>query len=262
MTIQTAFPPGLSVSTDDGVATVQLERPQSLNALSRRLIGELTQALDALDADPAIKALVLCGAGSHFCAGADIREMVTMSPQDVLASGYAGACVRLAEMRKPVIAAVSGHAIGGGFELVQMCDIVVAADTARFGHPEVSVGTMPGAGGTQRLPRIVGRHLALDLLLTGRLMTAAEALAYGLVSRVVSPANVQAEAQSIAHHVASLSAPVVALIKEAVNHADRASLADGLAFERRLFALTFALEDRSEGMSAFIEKRPPRFSDS
>lgn len=248
------------VTTAQGVSLLQMNRPEVANALSGRLIDALDVALDALDRDPAVKVVILSGAGHHFSAGADLKELVSLTPQDLLESDFVGCSLRLARMRKPVIAAVTGHAVGGGCELIEMCDIVIAADNARFGHPEASVGTMPGAGGTQRLTRLLGRHLALDVLLTGRLLTADEALRFGLVSRIVSPANVMVEARAIAERIAALSSPVTALIKEAVNHAD-ASLSDGLAFERRMFALTFALTDRMEGMTAFIEKRPPRFTD-
>lgn len=248
------------VSAADGVALLQMNRPEAANALSTRLIAAIDATLAALDDNPSIKVVILNGVGHNFCAGADLKEMVSMTAQDVLESGFVGCSRQLAQMRKPVIAAVTGHALGGGCELVEMCDIVIAADNARFGHPEATVGTMPGGGGTQRLTRLLGRHMAMDLLLTGRLLTADEALRLGLVSRVVSPANVLAEACAVAGRIATLSAPVIRLIKEAVVHAGT-SAADGVAFERRMFALTFALADRVEGMSAFIEKRPPCFAD-
>lgn len=247
------------ITADQGVATLEMNRPGVANALSRQLIVAMDKALDELDADPAVKVVILSGAGPHFSAGADLKELVSMTPQDLLESGFVGCSVRLPSLRKPVIAAVNGHAVGGGCELVEMCDIVVAADNARFGHPEAMVGTMPGAGGTQRLTRLLGRHLAMDLFLTGRLLTAEEALRYGLVSRVVSSANVMAEARAIAMQIASLSAPVASLIKESVKHAGP-PMVDGFAFERRMFALTFALTDCHEGMAAFIEKRSPRFT--
>lgn len=248
------------VTAADGVALIKMNRPEAANALSSRLIAAMDSALAELDHDPGIKVIVLHAAGHNFCAGADLKEMVSMTAQDVLESGFVGCSRHLAQMRKPIIAAVTGHALGGGCELVEMCDIVIAADNARFGHPEATVGTMPGGGGTQRLTQLLGRHMAMDLLLTGRLLTADEALRLGLVSRIVSAANVLAEACAIAASIASLSAPVIRLIKEAVVHAGM-PLTDGLTFERRMFALTFALADRVEGMSAFIEKRRPRFAD-
>ena len=248
------------VSRSDGVAVLMMNRPEAANALSRRMIAAMDTALAELDRNPAVRVLILSGAGNHFCAGADLSEMVALTPPDLLETGYVGCSQYLANMRKPVVAAVTGHAVGGGCELVEMCDIVVAAENARFGHPEAKVGTMSGAGGTQRLTRLLGRHLAMDVLVAGRLLTAEEACRFGLVSRVVSAANVMAEARAVAGAIASLSVPLVALIKEAVNHAG-ASLAEGLAFERRMFALTFALADRLEGMSAFIDKRAPHFID-
>ncbi|NJO56806.1 MAG: enoyl-CoA hydratase [Rhodospirillales bacterium] len=246
------------ISVDQGVGLIQMNRPSCANALSSSLIQSLDNAFERLDSDSNVRVIILAGVGHHFSAGADINELVALTPQDVLQGGFVGTSTRLANLRKPVIAAVVGHAVGGGCELVEMCDIVVAADTARFGHPEVEVATMPGAGGTQRLTRVLGRHLALDMLLTGRLLSADEALRHGLVSRVVSAPNVMAEARVIANRIAGLSAPVVALIKEAVNQAG-SSLAEGLAFERRLFALTLSFSDRTEGMKAFIEKRTAKF---
>jgi enoyl-CoA hydratase len=246
---------------DDGVALVMLDRQEALNALSLELVRALEAALDQLDADPAVRALILAGAGRHFAAGADIREMLPMTAVDVLLADFSGCCHRLADARKPVVAAVDGYALGGGCELVEMCDVVIAAETARFGHPEVTVGTMPGAGGTQRLPRAIGKARAMDLLLTGRTLTAVEAERCGLVSRVVPPDRLLDEAKAVARRIASFSAPVVRMIKEAANFAFRLSLPDGLAFERRLFHLTFALDDRREGMAAFVEKRTPTFAD-
>ncbi|HEY0838188.1 MAG TPA: enoyl-CoA hydratase-related protein [Azospirillum sp.] len=251
----------VSVSVDGAVAVVTLNRPKARNALNVALTDALAAALDRLEADAGVKAIVLTGAGEHFAAGADVKEMLPMTAHDVLTADFAGCCTRLAGVRTPVVAAVRGYALGGGCELVEMCDVVVAAESARFGHPEVGVGTMPGAGGTQRLPRSVGKHKAMDLLLTGRPMTAEEAERAGLVSRVVPDERLMEEALDVARRIASLSAPVVRLIKESVNHAFRGSLPDGLAFERRLFHLTFATEDRREGMAAFVEKRPPDFKD-
>jgi enoyl-CoA hydratase len=225
------------------------------------LTGTLEACLTALDADPAVKAVVLTGAGANFAAGADLKEMLPMTAAQVMASDFTGCCHRLADLGKPVIAAVSGLVLGGGCELVEMCDLVIAADTARFGHPEITVGTMPGAGGTQRLPKAVGKHVAMDMLLTGRVLTAEEALGCGLVSRVVGAERLLDEALAVARQIASFSAPVARMIKEAVNRSFAMPLPEGLALERRLFHLTFALDDRKEGMAAFVGKRRPAFQD-
>jgi enoyl-CoA hydratase len=245
----------------DEIAVVTLDRPEALNALSRALIAELDEALAALDADPAVKVLILTGAGRHFGAGADVKDMLAMTALEMVASDFSGSSRALAQVKKPVVAAVEGMAVGGACELVEMCDVVLASETARFGHPEITLAAMPGAGGTQRLSRLVGKHAAMELFLTGRLMTAEEAAHRGLVSRVIPPERLLDEAKEVAARIASFSAPVVRLIKEAVNHAFRGSLPDGLDFERRLFHLASAAEDRVEGMRAFVEKRTPKFSD-
>ena len=252
----------VAVTTDQrGIAAVTLDRTEARNALCRPLVAQLDAALDRLDADPLVRVLVLRGAGGNFAAGADLREMLPMTAAQVLLDDFAGCSRRLAHMKKPVVAAVEGWALGGGCELVEMCDLVIAADTARFGHPEVTVGTMPGAGGTQRLINALGKAKALDLLLTGRTMMAEEAERCGFVSRIVPADRLQVEAMEVAGRIASFSAPLVRMLKEAARHAQRTASETGLAHERRLFQLTFALDDRREGMAAFLEKRPPLYRD-
>jgi enoyl-CoA hydratase len=242
------------------VGVVTLNRPQALNALNARLVDELAAALDAFEADPVIGAIVVAGNDKVFAAGADVREMAPKSyPETYVEDFITRGWERLARCRKPVVAAVAGFALGGGCELAMMCDIVVAADTARFGQPEIRLGTMPGAGGTQRLPRFVGKAKAMDLCLTGRMMDAGEAERAGLVSRIVPAADLVAEAVKIAEEIARMSRPIAMMVKEAVNRAYETTLAEGVRFERRLFQATFATEDRAEGMAAFIEKRPPAF---
>lgn len=249
------------VAIEAGVAVVTLNRPDARNALSRALIMALDAALDSLDADPVVRVVLLCGAGGNFAAGADLKDMLAMSAADVLLEDFTGCSRRLAQVAKPVIAAVDGWALGGGCELVEMCDLVIAAENARFGHPEVTVATMPGAGGTQRLVRALGKAKAFDLLLTGRTMTADEAERCGLVSRVVPAERLMDEAMEVARRIASFSAPVLRMMKDAALRAHTAALDEGVAHERRLFQLTFALEDRREGMTAFVEKRPPSWQD-
>jgi enoyl-CoA hydratase len=242
------------------VGIVTLNRPQALNALSAALIAELETALDGLEADDAIGAIVLTGSDKAFAAGADVKEMapkgyIDAYREDFITRGWE----RVGQCRKPVIAAVAGFALGGGCEIAMMCDIVIAADNARFGQPEVQLGTMPGAGGTQRLTRFVGKAKAMDLCLTGRMMDAAEAERAGLVSRVVPLRDLLPEALKIAERVAEMSRPIVMMIKESVNRAYETTLSEGVRFERRLFHSTFATEDQKEGMAAFIEKRKPGF---
>lgn len=249
----------LSVS-EDGVARVALNRPDSFNALSRALITRLADAVGRLDADPAVRVLLLSGNGRHFCAGADLKEMEGIGAAEALVSGFTGCCHQLAAVAKPVVCAVQGQALGGGCELVEMCDVVIAADSAGFSHPEATVGLMPGAGGTQRLARALGRHKALDLLLTGRRMGAEEAERAGLVSRIVPADRLAEEALAVARQLAGLSAPVLAMIKQAVGTAFETPLRDGLALERALFHRALALEDGREGMAAFREKRAARFA--
>jgi enoyl-CoA hydratase len=242
------------------VGLVTLNRPQALNALNSALIEELGAALDDFERDPAIGAIVLTGSDKAFAAGADVKEMAGKTyPETYLEDFITRGWERVAQCRKPVVAAVAGFALGGGCEIAMMCDIVVAADTARFGQPEIRLGTMPGAGGTQRLTRFVGKAKAMDLCLTGRMMDAAEAERAGLVSRIVPAADLVAEAIKIAAQISEMSRPIAMMVKEAVNRAYETTLAEGVRFERRVFHATFATEDRREGMAAFIEKRPPAF---
>ena len=248
------------VERRDAVGIVTLNRPQALNALNAALIAELGAALDDLESDPAIAAIILTGSERAFAAGADIKEMADKTymqayAEDFITRGWE----RVAQCRKPVVAAVGGVALGGGCEIAMMCDIVIAADTARFGQPEITLGTIPGAGGTQRLTRFVGKAKAMDLCLTGRMMDAAEAERAGLVSRIVPAAELLSEAVEIAERIAGMSRPIAMMVKEAVNRAYETTLAEGVRFERRLFHSTFATEDRKEGMEAFIEKRKPAF---
>jgi len=251
----------LTVEIESRVATLTLRRPKALNALCDPLVAELTDALDALEGDREVCAVVLTGGPDVFAAGADLKEMAGKTFFDVVTGDFSGCCHRLAECGLPVVAAVAGYALGGGCELVEMCDIVIAADTARFGHPEITVGTMPGAGGTQRLPRALGKHKAMDLLLTGRTMDAAEAERAGLVSRVVPKEALLETARSVAQAVAAHSRPVLKLLKQAVLQSQALPLPEGLAFERRLFQMTFGFDDRREGMEAFVQRRKPRFQD-
>jgi len=242
------------------VGIVTLNRPQALNALNAALIAELGAAFDELESDPAIGAIVLTGNDKAFAAGADIKEMADKTymqayAEDFITRGWE----RVAQCRKPVVAAVAGVALGGGCEIAMMCDIVIASETARFGQPEISLGTMPGAGGTQRLPRFIGKAKAMDLCLTGRMMDAAEAERAGLVSRVVAPDKLMAEAVAVAERISQMSRPIAMMVKEAVNRAFETTLAEGVRFERRLFHSTFATEDQKEGMAAFVAKRKPAF---
>ncbi len=242
------------------VGIVTLNRPQALNALNAALIGELAAALDDFEADAEIGAIVLTGNDKAFAAGADVKEMVGKTyPETYLEDFITKGWERVGQCRKPVVAAVAGFALGGGCEIAMMCDIVIAADNARFGQPEIQLGTMPGAGGTQRLTRIVGKAKAMDLCLTGRMMDAVEAERAGLASRVVPLADLLAEAVEVAKRIAQMSRPIAMMVKESVNRAYETSLAEGVRFERRVFHATFATEDRKEGMAAFIEKRKPRF---
>jgi enoyl-CoA hydratase len=247
------------VETRGRVGLVTLNRPQALNALNSTLVGELNRALDGLEADPAIGCVVITGSEKAFAAGADIKEMSGLAyPQSYL-DDFITAWDRVAARRKPIIAAVAGFALGGGCELALMCDFVIAADTARFGQPEIKLGVMPGAGGTQRLTRIVGKAKAMEMCLTGRMMDAAEAERSGLVSRVVPAAELLSEALKAAETVAAMSLPIVMMTKESVNRAYETTLAEGMRFERRVFQAMFATADQKEGMAAFVEKRAAAF---
>ena len=250
----------LLTETRGRVAIVTLNRPQRLNALNDAIADEIKSALEGYDADPDISVIVITGSAKAFAAGADIGAMAEWSYAKVLGDNYISRnweAVRYT--RKPVIAAVAGYALGGGCELAMACDFIIAADSAKFGQPEITIGTMPGFGGTQRLPRAVGKAKAMDWCLTGRMIDAAEAERAGLVSRVVPADRLLAEALAVAGQIASFSLPVVMKVKEAVNRAYESSLAEGLLFERREFHATFALDDQKEGMRAFVEKRKPSF---
>ncbi len=249
----------ITVETKGHVGLITLNRPKALNALNAALIAELNQALDRYEADDDVAAIVITGSERAFAAGADIKEMHDKTFIDVMRNDFIKPWERITRCRKPVIAAVAGYALGGGCELAMMCDIVIAADDAKFGQPEITIGTIPGSGGTQRLTRAAGKAKAMEMILTGRMMDAEEAERAGLVSRVVPAADVVDEAVKTAERIAAMSAPVVALAKEAVNRAFETTLAEGVRFERRLFQSTFATEDRAEGMAAFLEKRQPAF---
>jgi len=248
------------VETRARVGLITLSRPKAMNALNDALMSELGQALAAFDADAEVGAIVLTGSEKAFAAGADIGAMKDWSYMDVYKTEYITRnWERMKSVRKPVIAAVAGFALGGGCELAMMCDFIIAADSARFGQPEIKLGIIPGAGGTQRLPRAVGKAKAMDLVLTGRMMDAAEAERAGLVSRVVPAANLLDEALAAATQISEYSLPSVMAAKESINRAYESALAEGVLFERRMFHSLFATEDQKEGMSAFVEKRKPAF---
>jgi enoyl-CoA hydratase len=247
--------------TRGAVGIVRLNRPEALNALNLALTTQMSDALSAFEDDERIGAIVLTGTDAAFAAGADIKELQHKTFAEVYAEGLiTKTWERAATCRKPIIAAVSGHAVGGGCELALMCDIIIAAESARFSLPETQVGVIPGAGGTQRLTRIVGKAVAMDMILTGRVMGADEALARGLISRVATPESYLEEAITLAQRLTTRSRPILMLAKEAVNQAQETHLAEGIFVERRLLYATFATEDRREGMTAFVEKRKPAFS--
>ena len=245
--------------THDAVGLVRLNRPAALNALNSELIRELNEALHAYEHDKAIGCIVITGSEKAFAAGADIKEMLPKSFMDVYLDDFIGSWEQITRVRKPIIAAVAGFALGGGCELAMMCDFIIAADTAKFGQPEIKLGVMPGIGGTQRLTRFVGKSKAMEMCLTGRMMDATEAERSGLVSRIVPAAQLLEEALKAAKTIAALSLPVVMMTKETVNRAYETTLTEGIRFERRVFHSMFALDDKKEGMSAFAEKRPPAF---
>jgi enoyl-CoA hydratase len=250
----------ITVETRGHVGLITLNRPKALNALCAALIKDLGQALDAFEADDEVGAIVLTGSEKAFAAGADIKEMQGKTYMEAYLSDFiTDGWERITTCRKPVIAAVAGYALGGGCEVAMMCDFILAADTAKFGQPEITIGTIPGAGGTQRLTRAVGKAKAMEMVLTGRMIDAVEAERAGLVSRIVPAADLVDEAVKVAERIATLSRPVVMLAKEAVNAAFETTLAQGVTFERRLFHSTFATEDQKEGMAAFAEKRQPNF---
>ena len=250
----------IQVETRGPVALITLDRPRAFNALSDELMDELTHALDGVEADEAIRAIVLTGGEKVFAAGADIKGMKDYSYMDAYKSNFITRnWERASRCRKPVIAAVAGYALGGGCELAMMCDFILAADTAKFGQPEIKLGVLPGAGGTQRLTRLVGKSKAMELCLTGRMMDAVEAERAGLVSRIVPVASLIEEAVKTAETIAGFSMPAVMMTKECVNRAYESTLAEGLLFERRTFHAAFATADQKEGMEAFSGKRPAAF---
>lgn len=249
-------------SVAGGIGVITLNRPKALNALNAALLAELIAQLEAWDRDDAVRAIVLTGSEKAFAAGADIKEMAPQSYMDMFkANFFAEAADKIAAVRKPIIAAVAGFALGGGCELAMLCDFILAADTAKFGQPEINLGVMPGIGGSQRLTRFVGKSKAMEMCLTGRMMDAAEAERAGLVSRVVPAADLMAEAMAAAAKIASQSVPIVMMTKETVNRAYETTLSEGIRFERRVFHAMFATEDQKEGMAAFSEKRKPAFKD-
>ena len=242
------------------VGWITLNRPKVLNALNLQLMNEVIDAATALDRDREIGCIVITGSAKAFAAGADILEMAPNDYMDMYLNDWFTAWDRLAQVRKPIIAAVAGYALGGGCELAMICDILLAADTAKFGQPEIKLGVIPGIGGSQRLTRAVGKAKAMELCLTGRTMDAAEAERAGLVSRIVPSVELLTDAQKTAETIAGMSLPITMMAKEAVNRAFETSLTEGVRFERRLFHSTFATADQSEGMAAFTEKRPPNFT--
>jgi enoyl-CoA hydratase len=249
----------LIVETRGRVRLITLNRPKALNALDQQLTAELIGAASAADADPEIGCLVITGFEKAFVAGADIKEMQNRTFGEMYALDWFAQWEKFASVRKPIIAAVAGYALGGGCELAMMCDIILAADTAQFGQPEIKLGVMPGIGGSQRLTRAVGKAKAMDLCLTGRMMNADEAESSGLVSRVVPSAHLLPEALETAATIAGMSLPSVMMLKESINRSYEATLAEGIRFERRLFHSLFATADQKEGMAAFVEKRNPEF---
>jgi enoyl-CoA hydratase/carnithine racemase len=248
--------------TEGAVGVVTLNRPKALNALNAALLAELCDTLETWDKDDAVRCMVLTGSERAFAAGADIKEMQPRSYMEMFKENFfADAADRIAAIRKPIIAAVAGYALGGGCELAMLCDVIIAADTAKFGQPEINLGVMPGIGGTQRLTRFVGKSKAMEMCLTGRNMDAAEAERSGLVSRVVPAAELMAEAMKAAQTIAEKSVPIVIMTKETINRAYETTLAEGIRFERRVFHSMFATDDQKEGMAAFGEKRKPEFKD-
>jgi len=250
------------VRTEGAVGIITLNRPQALNALNGQMMDELTAAIDAFEADDAVRCMVLTGSEKAFAAGADIKEMQAKTFAEVYKEDFITKnWERASRARKPVIAAVSGFALGGGCELAMMCDFILAADNAKFGQPEINLGIIPGAGGSQRLTRLVGKSKAMEMCLTGRMIDAVEAERCGLVARVVPLADLMTETMTAASKIAGMSLPSSMMVKEVINRAYETTLSEGLRFERRLFHALFATEDQKEGMAAFSEKRKPKFSD-
>ncbi len=251
----------IKAETEGAVGVITLNRPDALNALNAELMGELADALDTFEADAAIGCIVITGGDKAFAAGADIKQMKDKTFMDCYNENFlAPTWERTAACRKPVIAAVAGFALGGGCELAMMCDMIIAADTAKFGQPEVKIGTIPGLGGTQRLTRAVGKAKAMYLCLSGDMIDAAEADKIGLVSKVVPAADLMTETMKLAGKIAALSQPIVMIAKESVNRSLETTLAEGIRFERRMFHATFATADQKEGMAAFAEKRKPQYT--
>lgn len=247
------------VETKGRVGIIRLNRPQALNALNKALIAELTQAIEAFDGDDKIGCMLITGSDKAFAAGADIKEMADKPFIEAYLGDFVSHWDAVAHARKPIVAAVAGFALGGGCELALQSDVVIAADNAKFGQPEIKLGVIPGIGGTQRLTHAVGKAKAMDLILTGRMMDAAEAEKSGLVARVVPAANLMDEAMKVADTIANMSLPSVLAAKEAVNRAFESGLSEGVVFERRIFHALFATEDQKEGMKAFVEKRAPKW---
>ncbi|MFC6490928.1 enoyl-CoA hydratase [Nitratireductor sp. GCM10026969] len=247
------------VETRGRVGLITLNRPKALNALNAKMLEELVTATEAFDADARVGAIVITGSEKAFAAGADIKEMQDKTYVDAYMENYLAGWERFTRVRKPVIAAVAGYALGGGCELAMMCDFILAADTAKFGQPEITLGIMPGMGGTQRLARIIGKSKAMEMCLTGRMIEAAEAERCGLVARVLPTGELIEETLKTADKIAEFSMPAVMMTKEAVNRAYETALSEGLRFERRMFQSMFALDDQEEGMRAFLEKRSPQF---
>jgi len=246
--------------TEGGVGVITLNRPDALNAFNRKLMDELTDAVRKFEADDAIGCMIITGSEKAFAAGADIKEMASKDYMDVFKEDFITAnWEEVSRARKPIIAAVAGYALGGGCELALMCDFIIAGDNAKFGQPEISIGAMPGAGGTQRLARFIGKSKAMEMCLTGRMMDAEEAERCGMVSRIVPKGELREETIRVAKQIAGFSRPIAMMTKESVNRAYETTLAEGVRFERRLFHSVFATEDQKEGMAAFTEKRKPSF---
>lgn len=248
------------VERDEQVGIITLNRPQALNALNSQVMNEVTSAATKLDEDPGIGAIIITGSTKAFAAGADIKEMAGLTFADTFGTEFFATWGKLAAVRTPMIAAVAGYALGGGCELAMMCDLLIATDTAKFGQPEIKLGVLPGMGGSQRLTRAIGKAKAMDLILTGRTIDAAEAERSGLVSRVVPVDELLTEAKAVATTISQMSRSATRMAKEAVNRAFESALSEGLLYERRLFHSAFATDDQSEGMAAFLEKRAPNFT--
>jgi len=247
------------VEKDDRIVTVTLNRPEALNALNAEVLREIVDAMSAYDKDPNVGCFILTGSEKAFAAGADIKEMQSQSYMDMFYADYFAGWDKFTELRTPKVAAVSGFALGGGCELAMMCDVIIAADNAKFGQPEIKLGVIPGMGGSQRMTRLIGRAKAMDMVLTGRMMDAEEADRLGLVSRVVETSQLMEVATDVAKTIAGYSKPSVMIAKEAVDRAEEVGLAEGIRFERRVFHSLFATEDQKEGMAAFTDKRKPNF---